>query len=338
VLPGGKTLFDSLAASLTTPKFQPGQPEIDQPWWNRPPNIAKKGIVKKVGYLHSLTFPARRVRLHPTSGYAPCTRCGQTISWHVATMIYEMGESRPKDAAWWRDPFAAYRKPKNEKEAAQPTPIRPVVGRSVWREFAGLFLPDQSDERGYRPFRPGILNQLELVQDDLPYAKDIPIPLRVIGLRTDMKMKTFEWQESGFAVPPRLLTDPDSVYTIEQSLEFATQCNGIIRSTFRQYFGRDSKANRLKTVVSQMSGRYWQELGHAFHSHIQQYIGQSDPDALLQDWLKQVLQQAQAVFEEATDTLPDDGATLRRRIEAINHCRAKLYSYRNKKYPLEETA
>ncbi len=334
ILPGGETLFNSLAASLTRPGFEPPVFEDDQrghdtPWWEHPPTVAKKGTAKNVGYLYGLTFPARRVRLHPTPGHSPCTRCGQTTLWNVATMVYEMGESRPKEAVWWQDPFAAYRKAKKEKE--QPIPIRPVEGRAVWREFSGLFLPTSES------YRPNILNQLEEVDDVLPYDVDEPIPLRVISLRTDMKMKTFEWQESGFSVPPRLLTDPDSAKFIEDGIDFARQCGTIIRSTFRQYFGGDGKTKRLESVTAQMSQRYWQQLGHAFHTHVQQYTTPANAERLFEDWLQQVLQQAVSDFEDTANTLPDDGATLRRRIEAINHCRAKLYSYRNKKYPLEET-
>lgn len=339
VLPGGETLFESLAASLTTPEyeppqFEPEQRDFDQPWWKHKPVVTKKSIVKKVGYLHSLTFPARRVRLHPISGHADCTRCGQHTDWHIATMIYEMGESQPKDAAWWRDPFAAYRKPKNDSDPKQPNPIRLIEGRPVWREFTSLFLPTRADDKGYRP---SILDQLEELRENLPYSEDTPIPLLVIGLRTDMKMKIFEWQESGFAVPPRLLTDPDSAKYIEDSIEFARQCDGMIRSTFRQYFGGDGKTKRLESVTAQMSQRYWQQLGHAFHTHIQQYTAQADCEALFEDWLQQVLRKATEIFEEFVTTLPDDGKTLHRRMEAINHCRAKLFSNRNKKIPQEET-
>jgi CRISPR system Cascade subunit CasA len=332
VLPGGETLFESLAASLTIPRFQPGRSDADQPWWEHKSTVAKKAIVKKVGYLHSLTFPARRVRLHPIAGHSACTRCGQRASWHVKTMIYEMGESRPKEAAWWRDPFAAYRKPKNSEEVKHPNPIRPVAGRPVWREFTGLFLPTNVD------YRPAILNQLESLRNDLPYAADVHIPLRVISLRTDMKMKIFEWQESGFAVPPNLLSDIDSAKYIEDGIEFAVQCEGIIKKTFRQYFGGGGKSSRYESVVSQMSRRYWQELGQAFQLHVQRYVPQADLNYIFQDWLQTVISQASHLFEEATASLPDDGATLRQQVEANNHCRAKLYSYRNKNYPQEETA
>jgi CRISPR system Cascade subunit CasA len=324
ILPGGATLFDSLAASLTLPQYQPGRGDADQPWWEHEPIVSQKGIVRRVGYLHSLTFPARRVRLHPKPGQTLCSRCGQMTSWHTATMIYEMGESRPKDAAWWRDPFVAYRPP---KEGGQPTPIRPVEGRAIWREFAGLFLPTNED------YRPTILKQLNTIQAALPYSRDSPIPLRVIGARTALgKMKTFEWQESGFDVPPHLLSDLDSGKYIQDGLEFARQCDNISKSVFDKCFDK-----RFQSVKRHMSQQYWQQLGQAFHSHIQQYTAQANSQALFRVWLQQTIHQAITAFQAAVETLPDDGHTLRQRVEAINRCRAGLYGYLNKTYPQEET-
>jgi CRISPR system Cascade subunit CasA len=324
ILPGGATLFDSLAASLTLPPYQPGRGDADQPWWEHEPIVPEKDIVRRVGYLHSLTFPARRVRLHPRPGQAPCTRCGQITPWHTASMIYDMGESRPKDAAWWRDPFVAYRPP---KEGEQPTPIRPVEGRAIWREFAALFLPANED------YRPTLLKQLNMIRAALPYSRDAPIPLRVIGLRTALgKMKTFEWQESGFDVPPRLLTDLDSGQYIQDGIEFARQCDNISKSVFDKCF-----AKRFQSVKRHMSQQYWQGLGQTFHYHIQQYTAQADAQVLFRAWLQQTIQQAITAFQAAVETLPDDGHTLRQRVAAINRCRAGLYGYLNKTYPQEKT-
>ena len=347
VLPGGDILFDSLVASLTTPNFHPRREAADQPWWKHAPTVAKKGIVRRVGYLHSLTFPARRIRLHPIPGITSCTRCGNQTVWHVTTMVYEMGESRPKDAAWWRDPFAAYRMPKNEKE--EPVPIRPVDGKAVWREFSGLFLPTQID------YRPAILNQLELVSQDLPQTDGI-IPLRVISLRTDMKAKIFEWQESGFQITPRLLTDTDSAKNIERGLEFADRCHGMMRKTFQEYFGGDGKDKRFDAAMTHMSRRYWQALGQEFHRHIQAYTAHADVDVLFQQWLDDVLRTTMMVFSEAADTIPLKGtlrkptalktykdvprqaiSKMRLQQEAINACRFRIYGYRKKNYPQEET-
>jgi CRISPR system Cascade subunit CasA len=340
VLPGGKTLFDSLTASLTAPKHQPGQAAHDRAWWQRPLPVIidKKAEVRQAGYLHSLTFPARRVRLHPISPIVPCTRCGVQTPWGVKSMIYEMGESRPKEAPFWRDPFAAYRPSK--KEGEQPLPVRPVEGRALWREFAALFLPDKGDETsGLKGLRPAILEQLDDIwradRTVLPYDD---IPLRTIGLRTDMKMKIFEWEESGFAVPPRLLTDPDSAKQIKDGLEFARQCDYKIRGVFSSHFGGRGKSDRYAALKQQMSQHYWRQLGQQFREHVQQYQRETPAALLFHQWLDQVLVTALRIFQETAESLPNDGPTLRKRQEAINDSRKFLYGFRKKNYPKPEEA
>ena len=147
-------------------------------------------------------FPgARRVRLHPEALPIQCSRCNRESEWAVRQMVFEMGESRPKDAEFWFDRFAAY---KIDKE--KPIPIRPVEGKVAWREFASLFLHTKDDGKS-NTRRPSILEQiasLDLVSDQPVY------PFRCIGLRTDMKAKVFEWMDAGFDVPPTMLGDVDA--------------------------------------------------------------------------------------------------------------------------------
>ncbi len=355
VFPGGDTLFDSLTASLTTPAFQPipSQSVQDKAWWQRPLpiTIGKSNELRRVGYLHSLLFPARRVRLHPQKLTQPCTCCGAQTAWGVSTMVYEMGESRPKTASFWRDPFAAYRIPKNAQE--NPLPIRPVTNRVLWREFDGLFLADKPDENsGLKGTRPAILDQLEEVWRDnqsvLPFKN---IPLRAIGLLTDMKMKIFEWDETGFTVPPRLLTDADAAHTIKISIDFAVRSEGTLKSTFNQYFGGGGKSERYAALKKQMSQQYWQALGEAFQQYILQFTLDANSELLFHQWLDTVLKTGRQVFQETVLSLPATGDVavpnvkrysnlnrsdikmIRLREDAMDDCAKFLYGYRKKNYP-----
>lgn len=356
VFPGGDTLFDSLTASLTTPAFQPEPSKSvqDEAWWQRPlpVTIGKSDELRRVGYLHSLLFPARRVRLHPQQLTQPCTRCGEQMDWGVSTMVYEMGESRPKTAPFWRDPFAAYRIPKKAKE--NPLPIRPVTNRVLWREFDGLFLADKPDEKsGLKGTRPAILDQLAEVWRDnravLPFKE---IPLRAIGLRTDMKMKIFEWDEAGFVVPPRLLIDADAAFDIKRSIDFAVRSEGTLKSTFNQYFGGGGKSERYAALKKQMSHQYWQALGEEFQQYILQFSANADSEALFHQWLDTVLRTGRQIFQDTVLSLPATGETavpakvkryknlnrsdikmIRLREDAMDDCARFLYGYRKKNYP-----
>lgn len=345
VLPGGETLFQSLVASLTTPAYHPPKFEsnmnVDKgAWWQRssPIVVEKSKEVRGVSYLYSLTFPARRIRLHPTTLDEPCSRCGEQPKWGVQKMVYQMGESRSKTASFWRDPFAAYQIPKSE--GVDPLPIRPVAGRASWLEFRGLFLPHKEDDNGLKARRPSVISQIEEVwQNDkkiLPYKK---IPLRVIALRTDMKAKIFEWEEAGYQIPPHLLNNLAIADDIQKGIDFAKHTDNDMKRTFHHYFGGGGKkSSRYKTLKNQMSKNYWQRLGHKFSTHLLDYTPNADEKSLFHDWLDMTIQETLSIFEETVNSLPNDGITLHKRQEAINDCRKKLFTYRKKNYPRPKDA
>ncbi len=340
IIPGGETVYHSLIASLTTPNFQPDirDRQNDTPWWRHDPNVGEKDVLLRVGYLHSLTFPARRVRLHPEKMDRACSRCGEKGTWGAFEMVFKMGESRPKESAFWQDPFAAYRIGKDK-----PIPIRPREGKAAWRDFGSLFL---SQNEGSSYYRPSVIGQLEVedVQDATPYGDTTPFPFQVIGLRTDMKMKIWEWESSGFLVPPLVLSDADSAIKIQNAISFAEDCEyRVLKRMYKQHFDGESKkhpdAKRIKgstAVRAQMLHTYWQQLGDEFRDWIMHFTPQADVDAIFEAWLQIVIRTGEAVFRHAAGQLNSGTSTALICEEAVNHCRASLYSYRNKTYPKKE--
>ncbi len=332
ILPGGEALFQSLVASLTIPAYQPELSHLipDKPWWEHEPIVEYKKEIDQVGYLHSLTFPARRVRLHPQKMTTPCSHCGQISEWGVSTMIYQMGESRPKNAPFWFDPFAAYRLPKKDsKKKQEPTPIRPVVGRVLWREFSGLFL--QSEEGDTRP--PSVLDQIAKVIDGYNVASnETPYPFRCVGLRTDMKAKIFEWIDAGFAVPPALLRDLDAGKLAQDAINFAITGETIIKQVFRHSFGGSSaKDERHLRTKASMAQSYWTNLTPHFYDFVIALTDIKGREQLESDWLNTVVSAAQTAFQEAAASLGDDAVTLRQRVQGENYCRARLFKARNER-------
>lgn len=341
VLPGGASYFESLAASLTTPTFQPVNAAVegDQAWWQREAVVQKKGIVDKVGYLHSLTFPARRVRLHPVQMDEACTRCGQETKWGVRRMVFDMGESRADDAAIWQDPFAAYRLPSGKADSSSgPRPVRPKEGQASWREFNALFLTQElgSEEKERRPRVLDQLDELDQNYDVLPFG-DAPIPFRVIGVRTDGKMKYFEWQEEGFLVPPRVLHDLKADFAIRQALDLAETIAGQIGYIFRQHFGGEARdRERFQRLKSDMIAAYWQGLAAPFRVFILKLGAAGIDDQTGAEWARLVAEHGNRVFQDAAQDAGSDGAALRRQVEAINHCSAMIYTIVRKKLAQEE--
>ncbi len=336
VLPGGRSLLESLAASLLTPEFQPlvASKKRDDAWWVRKPVVQKAHEVHEVGYLHSLTFPARRVRLHPEPANAACTRCGRVSQWGVRTMIFEMGESRPKEAAFWSDPFAAYKLPEGKGTDKSPTPIRPAPGKALWREFAALFLQGKQDGHKYTQ-RPSVLEQiaaLDIGQEWQTY------PFRCIGLRTDMKAKIFEWVDAGFDVPPALLHDDTVGIQVSRAIQFAGYCAGIIAGVFRDAFGGSAKKARHEAIRTRMIHEYWSALSAPFRDFILALAPMSleQRETELRCWADVVVQKGLESFKRATELIGDDATSLRQRVQGEQRCAKNLYGYKKKQYPPQE--
>jgi CRISPR system Cascade subunit CasA len=332
VLPGGGSLCESLTASLILPKYQPEVADKDDAaWWVRTPIVEKGKELAKVGYLHSLTFPARRVRLHPEALALACTRCGQMSAWGVRTMVFEMGESRPKDAAFWFDPFAAYRPPKGE-EKKNPTPIRPSPGKALWREFASLFLCAPQDQDKERIHRPRVIEQMA----ELQIVPDVQaFPFRCVGLRTDMKGKVFEWIDSSFKVPLALLADERAGLLVEEGIEFATDCASVISTTFRQVFGgKSKKQERYQRLKADMQESYWAVLAAPFRQFILAAATDRRKSAQRR-WVEQVIKQAQRSFIEAAAAVGDDAASLRECVQGEQLVQIRLANKRKERFPDE---
>src|SRR5690606_38854363 len=148
-----------------------------------------------------------------------CSRSGEWSDTLVRRMVFEMGHSRPKGAALWVDPFAAYRFRGKE----EPVPIRPVEGKALWREYGNLFhtvVPDDSGEVQAGAVRPpAVVVQVAQLQDLGIYHTIWRF--RCTGIRTDMKAKVFEWVDDALDVPSGILADARGQLDIEKAVQLA---------------------------------------------------------------------------------------------------------------------
>jgi CRISPR system Cascade subunit CasA len=351
VLPGGKTLFESLAASLLSSKWLDAYQtaDDDQAWWKRPAPIAIYESKKKqagmsvkehrqlseVGYLHGLTFPARKVRMHPERLNTVCARSGQQSEWCVRTMAFRMGESILENVEW-QDPFAAYKLPvkqvtkrkssSSKKNTDRPKPIRPMRTRAVWREFSGLFLQKKVDDQQTR--RPLFLNQFAQLEIGKRFQT---YPFRCVAWQTDGKMKFFEWMDFGFDIPPSLLQDPNGAQWAEQALSFATDCCATITRVFSSAFGRKTKnAERFKRLKGRLEADYWAVLADKFRQFVLDLDDRAKRQQTLEDWYDTVGREAQNAFDSAADATGDDGNSLLTIERGKNECRKWLSVTKNK--------
>lgn len=329
VLPAGTTLFETLALSIITPDFQPriASPE-DRPAWDRDPIVERSKEVLSVGYLESLTFPARRVRLFPEATPGRCTRSGAASEVLVRCMVFEMGHSRPKGAAFWFDPFAAYRL----RGAEEPVPIRPQAGRAFWREYGNLFQTlapdaDGSATDGIRP--PAVVEQVAELQ-----VRGITHDLwqfRCIGIRTD-KGKIFEWFDETLDVPVGILADPIGQLDVQIALERAEQWNRRLLAIHKAVYKRpneeddedkkkkgkkDKEKQRFLAAQDRMRTHYWSQLADRFRDFVLETGDESKREKALRRWTEDIFVVGQTVLDEACSESGNRRERLRLRAIAL---------------------
>lgn len=330
VVPVGRTLFHSLSRSVLLKSYQPSvatQPDKDAPAWSRASRVQKSTEITEVGYLQSLTFPARRMRLYPEGRHHACTRCGQASDIAVGTLVFEMGLSRPKDAPFWNDPFAAYR----VQEGKPPVPIRPIEGKVLWREFSSLFLREGKATKKFTFMRPRVLDQLS---DPYLEVTDQSFAFRCVGLRTDMKAKIFEWLDATFDVPTALLVDVDGGLRVREAITFAEDAASTITSVFRTVCNSSSrKGERHKALGERMHAGFWSSLAEPFRQFVLALPVVSDADVVKYQWFDIVVTQGNRAFVTAIEQIGDDAVSLRERVKGEDKCRFELNKLRKRYLP-----
>lgn len=324
LLPVGDTLFYSLALSLIGEEYRPAIADVARQAaiWNGATTIPRGGELPAVGYLESLTFPARRVRLFPIVDPGLCTRCGQESAVRVKEMLYEMGWSRRKDAPLWKDPFVAYRRSAKGKNEA-PTPLRPSQGKALWRDYNVLFLSNEE-------LQPALVRQMTgLIEDGVVEAHQ-QLRFRCIGMKTDGKAKVFEWLDDALDVPAALLRDEYGAAAVRKALAQAEEVAYKIRVIFTRHMQptRGGKQEHFLGLRGRMEDAYWTALAQPFRDLINTAVTVEAVDQAQVRWTRTILRQAHGAFDAALEQLGDRADMLRRRVEAHAHCRNVLFKYR----------
>lgn len=335
LLPRGTTLFQTLLLNHLTPQFWPSQSDgSGTPLWEEATGvIAAKDERATVGFVESLTFPPRRIRLIPSDG-GVCSYCGASSAVLVRRMVFGPGRARPKDLPVWDDPWAAY----EERETASQSkrlPIRPREDRDVWRDFTSLFVARGEENRGktrIRPLRPLVLRQVDQLIADGTLPATERVSFTIFGLRTDMKAKVFEWRQDGFDFPPAILLG-EAAAEIETALARAERVGELLGHALERLhpaagrqspdWGRIREASR--DLVTLWRRAYWQRLEPRFRALL------VDPrliDSQLSrslwgaEWGQEVRSSGREALESAIDATETDGPGLGRN----EHARSYFYS------------
>jgi CRISPR system Cascade subunit CasA len=336
VLPIGRSLFETLLLNYVLPLYRPpGAAALDPgPCWLTGGVVGHKEERASAGFVESLTWPARRVRLLAPVFEGACTRCGCVTGQLTRRIVLDQGVSRPKDAAPWIDPWAAYVWRTDKVGETTVRPLRPQAERQTWRDVGALFLaqvPEAEASARGRAARPTIVNQMAALAREARQGGLAGVANErfvAIGIRTDMKAKVFEWRMDSFELPDSVLGLKAAVSITRALRQAETAAEALGTALLRLHPGTERQNPSWADIRAAMGDevrlarrRYWNELEPEFRLRLfdQQLVGDEEAEAAwLAEWTHVVRATVVPVLEGVLNA-SDDSADGLRRQETARH-------------------
>jgi len=316
VLPRGESLFDTIVMNLPLRIEQESGGGAVAWRSSRIPG----GERTQATAIEALTWQPRRIQLVPEKDKWGNIR--------VRRMKFEKGDRANPDLDWI-DPNLAYRYGKEKR-----SPIRMREGRPLWRDAGPLVLLRSTDhgqsERRVVFRRPDVVEQVFT-----SIARHGRLAIHAYGMRTDLKMKVFEWGRARWDVPAKLGRSTRLGDLVHQELERAEVAVYTLRDQIRKLFPRDGAGRKeaLRSIADRCERAYWQRLERGF-APLMSAFAELDPDEAPNDpgliaeaaseWRRTIERLALEQFECAAKDMDADGGALERLVCARTRLTAKL--------------
>lgn len=308
VLVRGRNLFETLCLNLYAAPLEFARTSGDAPSWRLTREVG--GERSDAGYLESLTWMPRRIQLIPGPG-GVCSVTGQVGDTLVRSMRFVAGAST---RFTWIDPNAVYR-----ITGKGPLVLRMREERELWRDTAALALLEQSEDFK----RPRVVNQFATLATEGFIETNRALQLDLYALRTDMKMKIFEWQSETLVLPAALVlgSTREAGFGLEAQnwMDKAGSAAYYLRKAIQGAYPREGKSNKnaFGSRISYSERQFWQELHPEFDSLLGQLATLTDGgfverEPLRVAWRKFVKAGARRAFDAATRDLEVDAWALER--------------------------
>ena len=312
-LPSGNTIFETLMMNIIPARSQEnGDGKIA--WRN---DRSPGGDRSQATLPEALTWRPRQIQLIPENS------CGGGIV--VRKMKFKKGDSTRME---WRDPNIAYRFDKDKI-----TPVRMRENRPVWRDSGPLVLLNQLS-RGSGDSKVSFRRSDVVEQAFLLSGKDKKIIVHIYGMRTDMKMKIFEWVKSSLVIPSNLGISTRLGALVQNELDKADQASYFLRSCIKNLYPRGGEGNKnaLAALVDRSEKAFWQGLESVFFE-LMQRISSLPPDSAedadtinsaAKDWRGSIRRFALEQFELAAKDMDADSDALSRLVNSRARLRRKI--------------
>jgi CRISPR system Cascade subunit CasA len=328
VLVKGTTLFETIVLNccvLPIPELEGDEP----PAWRTERPVKPRQEARCTSLLEGLTWRPRQIRLIPSEG-GVCTYSGQYSDVLVRQMRFSFGF---KYGGGWTDPQVAYR-----IDANGQSPLRPREGRELWRDIgpvAFLRRHEYESERGKVRFqRPQVVEQyVDLLEmGALPHCRSV-IDLEVFGVRTDLKMKIFEWQCERLSLPTQVAETPGAGARIQTGLEMAETVGYLVGRAMKMAYPREGKSNTqaFKGLIESAEREFWAGLRPCFEAEYMLKLPDldaSDPEAfpaLLEEWRTILRRHGREVLDRHLEGLDANAQELRRQVAARDSYELGVY-------------
>lgn len=311
VLPTGRNLFETLALNLPLRVEQDaGGGEVA--WRTQQPPGRERSQATTV---EALTWRPRRIQLLVHSTADGVLMIGQ--------MRFAPGDST---RLTWIDANLAYRYGED-----RITPVRMREDRPLWRDAGPLMLLSEREDQGkgekriaYK--RPDVVDHAYEMQID-----GIPSEIHAYAMRTDLKMKVFEWAQATWSVPPGLGCSTRLGSLVYQELDRAESAARVLRSAIRALYRRvgGGAKEAAGAVVSRCERAFWLRLEREFVPLMESFAAldadaPDDPElvtATAEGWRSAISALAREQFELVAKDMDADSDALKRAVDA----RARLH-------------
>ncbi len=312
-LPVGKSLFETIVLNIPCRKSQDSGNGTTA--WRS--TLTPGQERSQATTVESLTWRPRQMQLVP--------EVGNDDNIIVREMKFEKGDST---RLTWIDANLAYRHGKDKT-----APVRMRENRPLWRDAGPLLLLNEGkhgqNDKKISFTRPDVINAAFEVKE----IND-PLVIQVYGMRTDMKMKVFEWVKSFWAVPSKLGRSTRLGDLVQQELARSEQAADHLRSCIKALYPRGGSGNKnaLRTIVARCERTYWQHLESSFHPLMEAFAtlnpdAPDDPELLAviaRDWRDAISITTQQQFEICAEDMDADSDALERQVRARSRLNNKL--------------
>lgn len=327
VLVLGENLFSTIVLNCCGLDI-PGLRGSDPPAWRSAKRIVPGERRRCNSLLEGLTWQPRCIRLIPSEG-GTCTYTGRESPMLVRNMSFGPGLMFDGE---WTDPQVAYRITENGA-----TPLRAQGDKEIWRDVGPLMLLREHDYEGgkgkqkVRFARPAVVNQFLRLRDERVISATESLSVQVYGIRTDGKMKLYEWAREKLSLQAEIARRPIAAATVQSNIESAELVAYYLDDAIKRICPEEGKRNRnaFRTLQWRAQRRYWADLYPVFERDFLSVLAMGDVedadfiDSMRYRWTMSAIRQATEVFNWIASPLEMDPDSMERVAKARNYLNRK---------------